>query len=267
MAKGSRATTNENNIAIVFGATGATGKNVVSALQESNAYSNIILFGRRTLKEDDFSKFRKGKEKISKEVVVTDLKDYESVRKKITEEDIKASTVFNCLGTTRGQAGGAKGFYEVEHDMSSSVSKAAIDVKAKHISVVSAQGANHKVPQWSFFHPLWYTYTLGMKEQTVLSDNKETPYVSIFRPGMLNRLVEDRFMEKLILGTGLLNALRVDTLGKAMVKDAEIVLDENFKNEQSTEKPNVPLDAYVYEGNSFIQNFVKLPAFDASEEL
>ena len=68
------------------------------------------------------------------------------------------------------------------------VTKAVADMAAAegvpHVSVVSAQGANHKQFAVEWFHPLLYGRTLGQKEQAVLQ-HPGIPRVSIFRPGMI----------------------------------------------------------------------------------
>jgi len=94
------------------------------------------------------------------------------------------------------------------------VSEVLQEIGVNHISVVSAQGANKNIFKVKWFHPLWYTYTLGMKESTVLEENDSIKHVSIFRPGMLDRLVYDRSMEKFLLSMGILDALKVSDLPK-----------------------------------------------------
>jgi hypothetical protein len=76
-----------------------------------------------------------------------------------------------------------------------------------------------------------------MKEE-VIKEQAAIQRVSIFRPGMLNRLMGDRMHENLINKLGL--GLRVDTLAQAMVRDAE------------SEPPTAKEAVHVYEGNPTI---------------
>jgi len=83
--------------AIVFGSTGASGRQVVSKLQESSQYENIYLVSRRKISSDEMDdKFDKGSSKIHGQYVVADLTDTESLRKELRGvQDI--DTAFNCL--------------------------------------------------------------------------------------------------------------------------------------------------------------------------
>ena len=71
----------------------------------------------------------------------------------------------------------------------------------------------------------------------------EPPFqrVSIFRPGMLNRLKEDRTAEIII--NRLFGGSRVDDLAAAIVRDAE---------SQSPPEDGTVEDPLIYEGNSVI---------------
>ena len=119
--------------------------------------------------------------------------------------------VFNCIGTTRTGAGGALDFYKVEVEFSQKVARLAKRADITSFSVVTAQGANPNMVRIDFIHPLLYIHTLGMKEEVTKAENFHR--LSIFRPGMLNRLKGDRLLENAInyLGFG----LPVDTLARS----------------------------------------------------
>ena len=86
------------------------------------------------------------------------------------------------------------------------------------MSVISASGANHKAWAVDWIHPLLYSRTIGQKEQTVITENK-FKRVSIFRPGMLIRLMESgKWYDNIINTLGI--GLRVDVLSLAMINDA-----------------------------------------------
>ena len=97
---------------------------------------------------------------------------------------------------------------------------AAKDAGIRHVALVSAQGANKDawVPT-TMIHHMLYVRTLGEKEEAVLS--KKFSSVSVFRPGMLDRLVGDRAAENWFTWLLPSMALRVDLLAAAMVNDAE----------------------------------------------
>ena len=97
----------------------------------------------------------------------------------------------------------------------------AANAQIPHASLISAEGANHKIWAKDWIHPLLYMRTIGQKEQTIISDHSFDS-VSIFKPGMLIRLQSERtWFEKFseLRGSG----LRVDTLASAMIHDAERV--------------------------------------------
>ena len=150
---------------------------------------------------------------------------------------------FNCIGTTRKRAGSAEEFINIEFNISNSAAKLASIAQIPHASLISADGANHK--QWAhdFIHPLLYIKTMGLKEQTLLNHNFKM--VSIFRPGMLLRQLNDSSLfEKIIerLGKG----LRVALLADAMIRDA---MCKKSKNKESP---------VVYLGNRCIKNSIIL---------
>ena len=79
--------------AIILGATGATGQEILKLVLNNSNFSKITVFVRRniSIKHDKL---------IVKKIDFSRLKDY----KKIIYGDI----LFSCLGTTRSEAGGKK---------------------------------------------------------------------------------------------------------------------------------------------------------------
>jgi len=139
-----------------------------------------------------------------------------------TEQYWKDNDVFfNCIGTTRQRAGGAKEFINIESGISNEAAKMAANAKIPHASLISAKGANHKIWAKDWIHPLLYMKTIGQKEQTIIS-NFSFNSVSIFKPGMLIRLRgKQTWFEDFSQLKGF--GLRVDTLASAMIHDAERV--------------------------------------------
>ena len=129
---------------------------------------------------------------------------------------INHDVFFNCIGTTRQKAGGARQFVDVELGISRMAATMASEANIPHASVISASGANHKAWAVDWIHPLFYAKTIGQKEQTVITENK-FKRVSIFRPGMLIRLMDSgQWYDSLIKKMGI--GLRVDILSQAMIK-------------------------------------------------
>ena len=157
------------------------------------------------------------KNDILVDIVVESLTDLSSTKKSWEGNDV----FFNCIGTTRQRAGGAKEFIRIEAGISNEAAKMASNAKIHHASLVSAKGANHTTWAKDWIHPLLYMRTMGEKEQTILS-NFSFNHVSIFKPGMLIRLQgKPTWFESFSESRGF--GLRVDTLASAMIRNAEQV--------------------------------------------
>ena len=214
--------------AIIIGGTGATGQQLTKQLLDKNNWKRVTTISRKPVLNGQ------SHEKLN-DIVIESLHDMSFIK----EEFKNHSVFFNCIGTTRKRAGGAKQFTDVEVGISSKAAKIASEMKIPHASLISAIGANDR--QWSinFIHPLLYIKTMGEKEQTLIKNNFQR--ISIFRPGMLIREVKDKNKIKNILhkqGIG----LYIDILANAMIRDAESNI---------ISKPNKI--AVVYAGNNCIK--------------
>jgi hypothetical protein len=196
--------------AIIIGSTGATGKQLLNQLMQNQNCELVTSIGRKPVL--DGAK----KDKLV-DIVVESLADLSSTEKSWEGNDV----FFNCIGTTRQRAGGAKEFIHIEAGISNEAAKMASNAKIHHASLVSAKGANHKTWAKDWIHPLLYMRTMGQKEQTILS-NFSFNHVSIFKPGMLIRLQgKQTWIESFSESKGF--GLRVDTLASAMIRNAEQV--------------------------------------------
>ena len=196
--------------AIIIGGTGATGKRLLDQLIKNQNCDLVTSIGRRSVLDG------KKHDKLV-DIVVESLFKMASTEKYWKDNDV----FFNCIGTTRQRAGGAKEFIAIESGISNEAAKMAANAQIPHASLISAEGANHKIWAKDWIHPLLYMRTIGQKEQTIISDYSFDS-VSIFKPGMLIRLQSERtWFEKFseLRGSG----LRVDTLASAMIHDAERV--------------------------------------------
>ena len=196
--------------AIIIGGTGATGKQLLNQLIRNQNCDLVTSIGRRPVLDGE-------KNKKLVDIVVESLFKLTSTEKYWKDNDV----FFNCIGTTRQRAGGAKEFINIESGISNEAAKMAAGAKIPHASLISAKGANHKIWAKDWIQPLLYMKTIGQKEQTIIS-NFSFNSVSIFKPGMLIRLRgKESWFENFseLKGFG----LRVDTLASAMIHDAERV--------------------------------------------
>ena len=196
--------------AIIIGGTGATGKQLLNQLIRNQNCDLVTSIGRRPVLDGEKN------EKLV-DIVVESLFKLTPTKKYWKDNDV----FFNCIGTTRQRAGGAKEFINIESGISNEAAKMAANAKIPHASLISAKGANHKIWAKDWIHPLLYMKTIGQKEQTIIS-NFSFNSVSIFKPGMLIRLRgKQTWFEDFSQLKGF--GLRVDTLASAMIHDAERV--------------------------------------------
>ena len=230
--RGSRDNTKKK--AIIIGATGATGKQLLKQLLDSDYWDGITVITRRPVSDG------RGHGKLH-EVIIDSFTDLSSIKDEWHGHDV----FFNCIGTTRGKAGGAKQFVDIEFGISLSAAELASSAGIPNASVISASGANANgwAPEW--IHPLLYAKTIGQKEETL---TKHFPFknVTIFRPGMLirhynNESAMQRFFNSSSLG------LPVSLLASAMKRDAESLTRDAPEGE-----------AIIYTGNQCIKSSINL---------
>lgn len=197
--------------AIMIGGTGATGSRVLNQLIKNKNCNKITLIGRKScyIKNDKLV-----------EVLIDSLFYLDSTKSYWQGNDM----FFNCIGTTRKRAGSAKNFIDIEFGISKIAARIASKAKIFHASIISSEGANHKVWARNWIHPLLYIKTMGQKEQTIVSDFKFN-FSTIFKPGFLMRRPNKKsnfFSNKY--------SLPVDILAKAMILDAENVYNRSRRN-------------------------------------
>tara|TARA_A100001011_G_C14237167_1_gene811573 strand:+ start:135 stop:800 length:666 start_codon:yes stop_codon:yes gene_type:complete len=149
--------------ALIIGATGATGKELVKELLNNSNFSKISVFGRRV---PDIESKKLFKYKI-------DFSELDKI-KKLLSGDI----LFSVLGTTLKQAGGKKNQFLVDYTYQYEFAKTAVENGTKKYSLVSSTGADKN----SFF---FYPKIKGELEESV----KKLPFnkIQIFQPPTLIR--------------------------------------------------------------------------------
>jgi len=152
--------------ALVLGATGATGKELVKLLLEDSNFSQVSLFIRRTIDVDH--------EKLTiHKIDFTRLNEYNSL--------VEGDVLFSALGTTKQEAGGKKEQFLVDYTYQYEFAKIASENGVNHYSLVSSIGADKN----SFF---FYPKIKGALESSIksLKFNK----IHIFQPPSLIRQPE-----------------------------------------------------------------------------
>ena len=159
--------------ALVIGATGATGKDLVSQLLTDNGYDEVNVFVRRPLAVEN--------PKLKTHIVNFDKPEE-------WKDLVKGDVAFSCLGTTLKAAGSKEAQRKVDYDYQYNFAKAAKENEVEDYILVSSYGANPK-------SKIFYSRMKGELEQSIkaLHFNK----LMIFQPGMLDRKDSERTGEVL----------------------------------------------------------------------
>ncbi len=145
--------------ALVVGATGLIGHQLVNQLLQSELYSEVRVLVRKSLEKQHPK-------------LVEVLYDFNQSDASVVQGD----DVFCCLGTTMKKAGSKGAFTRVDHDYPLQIARAAKQNGATQFLIVTAMGAN---PKSSFF----YNRVKGNVEE----DLKKLGFAAlhIFRPSLL----------------------------------------------------------------------------------
>lgn len=169
--------------AIVLGATGAVGKQLVNQLSRREDVIKIILISRREL--DVLSDFPDAiASKINNHVV-----DFEQLEQQVIPLIPTQSIAFVALGTTQKQAGSKAAFRHIDHGLVFAFARTCKSADVCRLGVVTAHGAN--VDSASF-----YNRVKGEVERDIKL--LDLPSVFFARPSLLlGRPDDGRFAEKL----------------------------------------------------------------------
>lgn len=177
--------------ALIIGATGATGKDLVDVLLQDNAYTEVVIFVRR----DTGITHNKLKQ------VITTFDNLEKVSASITGD-----VWFSCLGTTLSIAGSKEKQWQIDYEIPLKFGEIAKRNGVKGLVLLSAASANAN-------SKIFYSSMKGKLEDALVKLAFE-PYV-IFRPGLLLRNDVARFGERVaavilkgLNGVGILKSQR-----------------------------------------------------------
>ena len=149
--------------ALVIGATGATGQEIVSQLLEDDDFDSVSIFVRK----DPNINHRKLKTNV---IDFSKLEEY--------RELIKGDVLFSCLGTTLRTAGSKEKQYLVDYTYQYEFAKIASDNGVPIYSLISSTGANEN-------SPILYPKIKGKLEEAVKKLSFKT--IQIFQPPTLIR--------------------------------------------------------------------------------
>jgi uncharacterized protein YbjT (DUF2867 family) len=147
--------------AVIAGATGLVGDQLLSRLLSASRYSTVIALTRRPLAMNH----------AKLHTVISDFHDLDSVLAQVKPDD-----VYCCLGTTMARAGSKKKFYEVDFEFPYALAKITSGLGAKQYLLVSALGADKN-------SRIYYNKVKGEVEAAIRS----VPFdcIHILRPSLL----------------------------------------------------------------------------------
>jgi uncharacterized protein YbjT (DUF2867 family) len=164
-----------NNQAVIFGATGVVGRQLLDLCLSGDKYEKVIVIARRPAN-----------------VIHAKLSWIESEFDALNDLapilGLADGDAYCCLGTTIKAAGSKEKFHQVDYDYVVNAARFAKICNVKNFSMVSAVGAD--TASRSF-----YNQTKGEVETAVIEEN--LPCLRIFRPSLLKgkraefRLVEE----------------------------------------------------------------------------
>lgn len=161
--------------ALIIGATGAIGKDLVQLLLEDKDYDEVDIFVRKPV-DIQHPKLK---------VHVVDFDKPEEWK-----DLVKGDTAFSCMGTTMKAAGSKDAQYKVDYTYQYNFAKAASENEVIDYVLISSLGANAK-------SRIFYPRIKGQLEEAV---RKLTFHqITILRPPALIRKNTDRATEKLSL--------------------------------------------------------------------
>lgn len=197
--------------ALIIGATGATGKDLVCQLLADSQFDEVHVFVRR----DVFEKH----DKLHVHIV-----DFERIDE--WKDGLKGDVLFSALGTTLKQAGSQKAQWKIDYTYQYEVAKAARENSVETMVLVSSAWATAD-------SMVFYTRMKGQLEEDVKKLGFRS--LTIVRPPSLIRKDTDRFGErisvKLLLGLnkmGLLKSIR--PMPTSLVANAMIEMAKGSKD-------------------------------------
>ncbi|TDG37222.1 NAD-dependent epimerase/dehydratase family protein [Pedobacter changchengzhani] len=198
--------------AILIGATGLIGADLLGKLLASSAYSEVLVITRKEVKNTN-TKLKQ---------LIIDFEDLNKHADKITGDD-----VFCCIGTTAKKTPDKALYKKIDYQYPFDVAKIAFANGAKSYHLVSSMGADAN-------SSIFYSRTKGEIERDLKLVGFES--LNIYQPSLLvGDRKEDRFLEGFMFGLmKVINPLLIGRLKKyrsiKIEKVASAMLSQANKN-------------------------------------
>ena len=227
--------------AIIIGATGAVGRELVDYLLQNPNYEKITIFVRRVIDRwVDLPENKKQKLNIIEVENLDFLSNEKEQLLKLLNDNVQYDVLFNTLGSRVGR--GKEEFIKVDFTYVVNSCEMCEKLNISHFSNCSAAGVSKN-------SCLLYNRVKGQAEEECL--NKNVDYISIMKPGLiLNRDNDSRCMEK-FLGCCLLCFPRISSkeIAMAMIEDDIEYQNGNKENKIAIRISNKDMKALAQKGN------------------
>lgn len=169
-------TTETKKSALLVGATGLVGGELLALLLDHNGYDKVKVFTRKTLKTNH--------PKLEQIIV-----DFDNLQP--NKEHFNVSDVYCCLGTTIKKAGSQSAFRKVDYEYPVVLAKLAVESNVERFLIITAMGADK-------LSKVFYNRVKGEVEEVLRNSGIAT--LHIFRPSLLlGERQEFRLGEKLAI--------------------------------------------------------------------
>lgn len=213
--------------AVVFGATGLVGSQLVEQLLVNPDYERVSLVIRKPMLRNPTEKLR--------ELLLSDFNRLKDIKNQLNGDDY-----FCCIGTTIKKAGSKNAFKAVDLNIPITIAEMAKELSVSNLVIISSLGANSSSRNF-------YLHTKGEMEKAVRKAYNGN--LKIVRPSLLlgNRL-EYRFAEKLSVHFMTLfgwlfigplrkvKAIKAHAVAKAMIKSVMLPKDKIFIESDELQK-------------------------------
>jgi len=228
--------------AIIIGATGAVGRELVDYLLMNDNYGKVTIFVRRVI--DRWEKLS-DKQKNKLNIVKVENLDFMAEDKdkilSILNDNTQYDVLFNVLGSRVGR--GEEEFRKVDFTYVVNSCILCEKLNISHFSNCSA--ANASKDSWFL-----YSRVKGEAEEECLKKNVN--YVSILRPGIiLNRENDDRIGEKIIAYIPFLPKITSKDIAMAMLVD-DLDYQQGKKEKKAVRISHAEMEELAAKGNKIM---------------
>ena len=229
--------------AIIIGATGAVGRELVDYLLMNENYGKVTIFVRRVI--DRWEKLPEEKKKKLDIVKVENLDFMAEEKDKIlsimNDKETQYDVLFNVLGSRVGR--GEEEFRRVDFTYVVNSCILCEKLNISHFSNCSA--ANASKDSWFL-----YSRVKGEAEEECLKKNVN--YVSILKPGIiLNRDNDDRIGEKIISYIPFLPKITSKDIAMSMLMD-DLEYQQGKKEKKAVRISHSEMEALAAKGNKLM---------------